>query len=136
MSFTPLLATWAEIQVFMNDIKPADFGMDATTFITMREMVHETAEAQILRYLNRIDMDSTDLSGDSIMAAMLKHATCMLVAKYFDYYKSARTGRVIKLDELTVQVLNPEIFSPEIKKLIGSYKYYTVYSVDPDEDYS
>lgn len=130
MAWSPVLATEAEVLLFTKDCKAGDFGaIEDDDFEDIRTIIHQSVEAQILTFVNRTELED----GNDFMAANLKMATLMMVSNVFTYWKQVRAGKVISLGDLLVKVLDPEIFTKEIKKLIQPYRIYQLCSVDPDE---
>lgn len=139
MAYTTFLATTAEISLFLQSIDPGrDFEMSSANYETFRNKIHALAEVRILQWLNRTDLTPTTLAADEFLEAALNGATIMFVSNFFLYWKQQRMGRVIELNEMLVQILNPKIFTEEIKDLLRPHRYPKVGPVDradeTDED--
>ena len=135
MAYTTFLATTAEISLFLQSIDPGrDFEMSSANYETFRNKIHAMAEVRILQWLNRTDLTPTTLAADEFLEAALNGATIMFVSNFFLYWKQQRMGRVIELNEMLVQILNPKIFTDEIKDMLKPYRLKMMGPVDRENE--
>jgi len=137
MSYTPVMATSAEIMAFNKDQSADSFGLLQSEWETAFEVLHAAVEGTILQYMNRTELTAADLAGSgySVMAAVLKAAVIMYFSNWFMWMKSAKQGRVVSVTEGLAYLQEPKIFSQQIKDMLNPYRFPMGGAVSPaDED--
>jgi len=132
MSFTPLLATTNEIGLFAKGTFASDFDITSEQFVNYVAIIHEAAEAQILTYINRVDLEAADLTAAPQMYATLKYATIMLIVNGFVNWKTKRSGQIISVGECQIALYSPAVFTKEVKEMLQPYCVRVARAITPD----
>lgn len=132
MSYTPLLATVAEIASMAKGVAPSDFDLNTTEWPGFIETIHSAVETFILNEINWIDMESSDLTAAPRMAYALKYATIMLMVNNFVHWKSKRGGQVITVGDQQTTLYSPEVYTKEVREMIMPWRVKCFGSVAPD----
>jgi len=135
MAFTPLLATAAEVALFTHAFSEDDFGLSASDWLLFKAIIHEMAEEIILEYMNKTDLTAADLLADTGLAAIMKFATAQFISSTYLYIKQTAAGAIININDLTLEVILPDIFNRKIKAILQTKRIFMFGAVDPDADY-
>jgi hypothetical protein len=135
MTYTPLIATKAEIMAMNKDVIAGDFGLTADEFSTAFDVIHEACEAKVRNYLNRFTLTASILSGadySTTMKPVLRLAVIMIMGNLFVWWKAQREGRVVHVGEVSAFLAEPKVFTKQIKEdLLDDFRIPSCGAVSP-----
>jgi hypothetical protein len=119
MTYSPVMATKAQIMAFNKDILAGGFGLTSDEFAVTFDVIHEAVEAKVRNYLNRFDLTASVLASANYSTTMLpplRMAVIMIMGNFFVWWKAQREGRVVQVGEVSAFLNEPKVFTKQIKE--------------------